>query len=400
MVDCKRRLWRAARWSSHRGTPRRSLHPSGRCRPRAGDRLAALQSRLRQRGGADPAGSAVQHAARGPGRCGDRAAAGAFPTDRPLSRAGATETKIELTIAQTVKGEFEYGINGIPFSRTRCCTPAGETQIWHVVNSTAWSHPFHLHGFFFQVLDEGGQPVRPLAWKDTVNVPFKSALRIAVRFDADRLGEWMFHCHVLDHADGGLIGTVLVGDPQPGSSTATTQTPTPDAVAEVARVSRATELPLPFPVALLRRRTFHRLLTLGQNGAKQLDLPSQPLDAFGKRLMIATVIEDTTPLTYHGRARCNPPARARSGGDVQFAPAVLFAARLSSVTRVPWLVREETVARERSPVRNRGHARDAAADWAVLALRAAPQASRAAAETRSGCPPRALGRFRGPCEPQ
>ena len=141
----------------------------------------------------------------------------------PLSRAGAAETKIELTIAQTVKGEFEYGINGIPFFKNKMLhARPGETQIWHVVNSTAWSHPFHLHGFFFQVLDESGQPVRPLAWKDTVNVPFKSALRIAVRFDEDRPGEWMFHCHVLDHADGGLMGTVLVGNAQPGS-TATTQ---------------------------------------------------------------------------------------------------------------------------------------------------------------------------------
>jgi FtsP/CotA-like multicopper oxidase with cupredoxin domain len=34
-----------------------------------------------------------------------------------------------------------------------------------------------------------------------------------VRFDEDRPGAWMFHCHVLDHADGGLMGTVQVGTP-------------------------------------------------------------------------------------------------------------------------------------------------------------------------------------------
>ena len=49
----------------------------------------------------------------------------------------------------------------------------GETQVWTIINKTKWSHPFHLHGFFFQVLDDEGKPVRPLAWKDTVDVPLE-----------------------------------------------------------------------------------------------------------------------------------------------------------------------------------------------------------------------------------
>ena len=78
-------------------------------------------------------------------------------------------------------------------------------------------HPFHLHGFFFMQLDEKDQPVRPLAWKDTLNVPMKTKLRFLVHFN-ERPGEWMFHCHILDHADGGLMGTVLVGPGQPSTS--------------------------------------------------------------------------------------------------------------------------------------------------------------------------------------
>jgi FtsP/CotA-like multicopper oxidase with cupredoxin domain len=141
-------------------------------------------------------------------------------TIAPLSTAGAREVKVELTIAQRENGVFEYGVNGVPFQKDHAFTAQpGETQIWTLVNSTAWSHPFHIHGFFFQVLDEHGQPVRPLAWKDTVNVPFKSTVRIAVRFDEGRPGAWMFHCHILDHADGGLMGTVLVGVPATSSET-------------------------------------------------------------------------------------------------------------------------------------------------------------------------------------
>jgi len=136
-----------------------------------------------------------------------------------LSTAGAKDVRVELTIAQRENGAFEYGVNGVPFQKGHAFTAQpGETQIWTLVNSTAWSHPFHIHGFFFQVLDDQGQPVRPLAWKDTVNVPFKSTVRIVVRFDEGRPGAWMFHCHVLDHADGGLMGTVQVGAPAEGAS--------------------------------------------------------------------------------------------------------------------------------------------------------------------------------------
>ena len=132
-------------------------------------------------------------------------------TIEPLNQAGATKVDIQFTIAQQKDGLFVYGINGVPFSEGKPvrATP-GETQIWTIKNTTKWSHPFHLHGFFFQVLDEKLAPTRPLAWKDTVNVPFEQTVRLIVRFD-DREGSWMFHCHVLDHAEGGLMGWVELG---------------------------------------------------------------------------------------------------------------------------------------------------------------------------------------------
>jgi FtsP/CotA-like multicopper oxidase with cupredoxin domain len=129
----------------------------------------------------------------------------------PLSLAGATAVNIEVTLGQLPNGAFEYRINGAPFLGGKPI-PAkiGETQIWTITNKTKWSHPFHLHGFFFQVLDKSGVPVRPLAWKDTVNVPFDETVSFVVRFD-ERPGDWMFHCHILDHAEGGLMGMVELG---------------------------------------------------------------------------------------------------------------------------------------------------------------------------------------------
>jgi FtsP/CotA-like multicopper oxidase with cupredoxin domain len=62
-----------------------------------------------------------------------------------------------------------------------------------------------LHGYFFQVLDDSRTP----EWKDTVDLPANSELSIAIRFD-DRPGIWMYHCHILDHAESGMMGQVRV----------------------------------------------------------------------------------------------------------------------------------------------------------------------------------------------
>jgi FtsP/CotA-like multicopper oxidase with cupredoxin domain len=120
---------------------------------------------------------------------------------------------IEFTLTQHADGAFEYGINGIAFATNHPITASpGETQVWTIKNSTKWSHPFHLHGFFVQVLDDKGNPVQPVEWKDTVNVPLEQTVRIIVKYD-DRPGSWMFHSHILDHADGGLMGMVDLGVP-------------------------------------------------------------------------------------------------------------------------------------------------------------------------------------------
>ena len=130
---------------------------------------------------------------------------------------GATRVDVELTLPPMENGKSEFRVNGVPFWKAKpFVAKLGETQLWVVKNDSDWDHPFHLHGFFFQVIDEKGQPLRPLAWKDTVNIPMKTTARLLVTFD-ERPGEWMFHCHILDHADGGLMGTVLVGDVQPSA---------------------------------------------------------------------------------------------------------------------------------------------------------------------------------------
>lgn len=85
----------------------------------------------------------------------------------------------------------------------------GATEIWQVENWVGMDHPFHLHGFQFQVLERNGEPVAYRSWEDTVNVPKRESVRFIVRF-ADHPGRWMFHCHILDHEDDGMMGILEV----------------------------------------------------------------------------------------------------------------------------------------------------------------------------------------------
>lgn len=85
----------------------------------------------------------------------------------------------------------------------------GDTEIWEVVNGTKYDHPFHLHGFAFEILDLDGKPWPVRELKDSVNVPAGETLRFVVTFD-DRPGMWMFHCHILDHAQLGMMAVLQV----------------------------------------------------------------------------------------------------------------------------------------------------------------------------------------------
>jgi FtsP/CotA-like multicopper oxidase with cupredoxin domain len=80
----------------------------------------------------------------------------------------------------------------------------GDLQIWDVVNRTPVHHPFHLHGYFFQVLDVNGSPPPFLSWEDTLNVPAFGQARIAWMPEG-RPGGWMYHCHILEHHAAGMM---------------------------------------------------------------------------------------------------------------------------------------------------------------------------------------------------
>ena len=89
----------------------------------------------------------------------------------------------------------------------------GDVETWAIENKTHMDHPFHLHGAPFQVVSvqkEGGAVVDETfrQWKDVVIVPPESTLRFVVRYENP--GMWMFHCHILEHAERGMMGMIDV----------------------------------------------------------------------------------------------------------------------------------------------------------------------------------------------
>jgi FtsP/CotA-like multicopper oxidase with cupredoxin domain len=121
----------------------------------------------------------------------------------PLDPADATAEHIMRLSQGRINGKR------MDMDRIDVRAPLGATEIWEIRNLVGMDHPFHLHGFRFQVLSRDGEPVPYRSWKDTVNVPKRGTVRIIVRY-SDYAGKWMFHCHIVDHEDLGMMGVLEV----------------------------------------------------------------------------------------------------------------------------------------------------------------------------------------------
>jgi len=84
----------------------------------------------------------------------------------------------------------------------------GRSYILAMENDTAWHHPIHLHGHAFQVIARDGVKAARAEWRDTVLMNPKE--RVDIAFVADNPGDWMFHCHVLEHQAGGMMAVMRV----------------------------------------------------------------------------------------------------------------------------------------------------------------------------------------------
>ncbi|MCB1471885.1 MAG: multicopper oxidase family protein [Rhodobiaceae bacterium] len=84
----------------------------------------------------------------------------------------------------------------------------GETMAIEFVNDTSWPHAMHLHGHHFKVLTRDGKPAPDAGFRDTVLTGPQQ--RVGVAFVADNPGDWMLHCHMLEHQGAGMTASFRV----------------------------------------------------------------------------------------------------------------------------------------------------------------------------------------------
>ena len=84
----------------------------------------------------------------------------------------------------------------------------GKSYVMNWTNRTAFDHPIHLHGHSFHLLSRNGQKLdRPMVMDTVLIQPDQS---VDVAFVADNPGNWALHCHILEHAEAGMMGYVRV----------------------------------------------------------------------------------------------------------------------------------------------------------------------------------------------
>lgn len=90
----------------------------------------------------------------------------------------------------------------------------GATETWTVKNNNIFGHSFHIHDVQFRILSRSDGPVADFeqGWKDTVYVPRNQSVTFVARFEdfASDNDAFMYHCHMANHEDGGMMGQFLV----------------------------------------------------------------------------------------------------------------------------------------------------------------------------------------------
>lgn len=156
----------------------------------------------------------------------DRVAPSTLSEIEPLTAGGSRPSSITLDRKNAI-----WRINGLTYvgKQTPIVVKRGEIETWEIRNlPPTIPHPFHIHGFLFQVISRNNSPahvsrvadpatgitVTDLGWKDTVLVWPGETVRIVIDFSHPHLGDqvYMVHCHNMEHEDGAMMLNLKVTD--------------------------------------------------------------------------------------------------------------------------------------------------------------------------------------------
>ena len=111
-------------------------------------------------------------------------------------------------------GGFTINGKSMDMQRIDETVKVNTTEIWQIENASMMAHPFHIHDVQFRVLDRDGRQPGPQdrGLKDTVVVAPREVVRLLLRFEeyTDSELPYMYHCHILEHEDAGMMGQFLV----------------------------------------------------------------------------------------------------------------------------------------------------------------------------------------------
>ena len=129
----------------------------------------------------------------------------------PLAQQNAPVTReVKFSVAPSLKEGLSFRVNNQVHVNDKP-VKVGELQVWEISNTSLMDHPFHLHGFFFQVIEENGKAPSYKSWKDTYNLKPRTKIKIAWMPD-NRPGMWMYHCHIIEHHAAGMMANFEVID--------------------------------------------------------------------------------------------------------------------------------------------------------------------------------------------
>ncbi len=120
----------------------------------------------------------------------------------------------ELTFAMGMgmgAGMMSFTVDRQAFDPARVDTlvRAGAIEEWTLTNTSPMDHPIHLHVWPMQLIDPSGNQDDPPQWQDVVNIPARSSVRVRIPFE-NFTGKTVYHCHILDHEDLGMMGIIEV----------------------------------------------------------------------------------------------------------------------------------------------------------------------------------------------
>jgi FtsP/CotA-like multicopper oxidase with cupredoxin domain len=117
------------------------------------------------------------------------------------SNGSAVGSRIDTDQALCINGKI-HDMNRIDVE-----TALGTLEVWEVA-SVGMAHPFHVHGASFRILSLSGAPppAHLAGWKDVALVEDEAEILVAFNQPATREQPFMYHCHILEHADAGMMG--------------------------------------------------------------------------------------------------------------------------------------------------------------------------------------------------